>query len=103
MIADNPNLLLNVICFFFPYIGLIVYLVTKDATPKKARSLGKASVAGGIMYLVGFVLLNVVVWRVLSPIHDDMSRTVDEMMEDETKEKSKPQPQKKSKQKDVKR
>ncbi len=82
MINDKPNLLLNIICFFFPWIGLIVYLVIKDASPRKARSLGKASIAGGILYLAVAVLITVIVQRFIAPsfMQVQMGDVVDEIM-----------------------
>jgi hypothetical protein len=43
---DIPSFGINVICFFIPIVGLILYLVTKDQTPKKAISAGKSALWG---------------------------------------------------------
>ena len=45
--------------FFFPVIGLILYLVWKDQTPLRARSAGKGALIGVIVSVVGSVLLSV--------------------------------------------
>ena len=38
--------------FFFPIAGLILYLVWKDETPKKAKSAGKGALIGFIVSIV---------------------------------------------------
>ncbi|MDR0285617.1 MAG: hypothetical protein LBI33_12140 [Propionibacteriaceae bacterium] len=43
--------------FFFPVVGLILFLVWKDQTPLKARSAGKGALAGVITY-VGLSVLS---------------------------------------------
>lgn len=50
---DIPNTGCNVLAFFFPIIGLILYLVWKDETPLKAKAVGKAALIG---FIVGIVL-----------------------------------------------
>ncbi len=99
MAPDNPSFLLNIICFFFPWAGLIVYLVTKDMSPRKARSVGKSSLAGGLLYLIAGVLLVTIVWRVQSYLQAEVSDTFDQMM----KEEEAAQKRKAQKRKEVKR
>ena len=57
--VDAPSTGFAVLSFFFPLVGLILYLVWMDKTPKKAKSAGKGaligfcvSVALGIIYAV---------------------------------------------------
>ncbi len=62
---DAPSGGFAVLGFFFPVIGLILYLVWKDSTPLKAKSAGKGALAGAItaaaltilIYLVYFIIL----------------------------------------------
>ena len=42
--------------FFFPLIGLILYLVWKNELPLRARSCGKGALIGVIVQAVGFLL-----------------------------------------------
>ena len=44
--ADAPNMGLAVLGFFIPIAGLILYLVSKDTTPLKAKSAGKGALTG---------------------------------------------------------
>lgn len=44
--VDAPNTGLAVLCFFFPIIGLILWLVWKDQYPLKAKSCGKGALIG---------------------------------------------------------
>ena len=46
--------------FFFPVVGLILYLVWKDQTPLRARSAGKGALIGMIVGVVLSILLTIV-------------------------------------------
>ena len=50
---DIPSTGLNILCFFFPIVGLILYLVWKDTTPIRAKAIGKWALIG---FIVGVVL-----------------------------------------------
>lgn len=54
---DVPSVLLNIICFFKPFIGLILYLSWKMEYPKKAKGVGMAALIGVILRLFGFLIL----------------------------------------------
>lgn len=44
--TDHPDSGLNVLSFFFPYVGWVLYFVFKDQTPLKAKSCAKWSWIG---------------------------------------------------------
>lgn len=48
------------LCFLFPLIGLILYLVWHGEYPLKAKSCGKGALIGVIVY-VAFVILLVII------------------------------------------
>ncbi len=52
--GDSPSALLALAGFFFPIIGLVIYLVYKEQAPKTARSAGKGA-------LIGFALRAILV------------------------------------------
>lgn len=52
---------LGIICFLFPIIGLILYLVWKDTMPMKAKGAGKAALWSLIIVVVLWVLYFVVI------------------------------------------
>lgn len=54
-----------VLGFFFPVVGLILYLVWKAQTPLKARSAGKGALIGVIVY-VALVILLVILTMILA-------------------------------------
>lgn len=54
---DIPSTGLNVLAFFLPLVGLILYLVWHDKTPKRARSIGKWALISVIVSIVGYILL----------------------------------------------
>ncbi len=43
---DGPIGGLGIVCFLFPIVGLVLYLVWKDTTPMKANGAGKAALWG---------------------------------------------------------
>lgn len=54
--ADVPSTGFNILSFFFPIIGLILYLVWNDTTPIKAKSVGKSALIGFIANIVFSVI-----------------------------------------------
>ena len=53
---DAPSGGFAVLGFFFPIVGLILYLVWNDRTPLKARSVGKGALIGAIVYAASGIL-----------------------------------------------
>ena len=56
---DAPSGGFAVLCFFFPVVGLILYLVWHDTMPMRARSCGKGAIVGVIVEVCAFVLITV--------------------------------------------
>jgi len=60
---DGPIGGLGVLCFLFPVVGLILYLVWKDGKPIKAKGAGKWSLwsvgIGVGLYILSFLILMV--------------------------------------------
>ncbi len=56
---DAPNAGFAVLSFFFPIVGLILYLVWNDQYPLKAKSCGKGALIGVITYFA-LALLSVI-------------------------------------------
>jgi uncharacterized membrane protein YvbJ len=57
---DGPIGALGILCFLFPILGLILYLVWKDPMPIKAKGAGKAALWG---FIVGIVLW--IIWVII--------------------------------------
>lgn len=62
---DAPNAGFAVLGFFFPLIGLILYLVWKDQYPLKAKSCGKGALTGAVVY-VSLVIVSVIIFVILA-------------------------------------
>lgn len=56
---DKKSVGLNVLSFFFPVIGLIIYLTTKKDKPVRAKSMGKSALGGFITWFVLSVILSI--------------------------------------------
>ena len=56
---DAPSAGFAVLCFFFPVVGLILYLVWHNTMPMRARSCGKGALIGVILY-VALIVLSVI-------------------------------------------
>ena len=57
--ADESSFGYSVLCFFFPLVGLILFLVWKDTTPLKAKSCGIGALIGFIVSVVLSILSTV--------------------------------------------
>lgn len=55
-VDDNPSSILKVLCFFFPILGLILYLVNMNEKPVSAKAYGKLALIGFIIGIVAYVL-----------------------------------------------
>ena len=59
------------LCFLFPLVGLILYLVWKDTMPLRAKSCGKGAIIGVIFYVVFVILMVVIAFAVIPPEYWD--------------------------------
>ena len=48
----DPNVGLNIVSFIWPFIGLILYLVYLDKSPRRANACGKWAIIGGVVVVV---------------------------------------------------
>lgn len=58
---DAPSTGFAILGFFIPVAGLILYLINKDKSPKKAKSAGKGALIGFIVGIVVSVIYGVVI------------------------------------------
>ena len=49
---DKPSVGLNILSFFIPLVGLILYLTQKNQYPVKAKAIGKWALIGWIAGIV---------------------------------------------------
>lgn len=71
---DRPNAGFNALSFFFPIVGLILFLVWKDQKPKCARSIGKWGLIGfiaGIVLTIVWIVLSILLFSVAGPSYYD--------------------------------
>jgi hypothetical protein len=54
--GDGPIGSLGIVCFMFPIVGLILYLVWKDTTPIKGKGAGKWALWGVAASFLFFIL-----------------------------------------------
>jgi hypothetical protein len=53
---DMPSTGLNIISFLIPVVGLIIYFIEKDNSPRKANSAGKAALWGvGVSFVLALI------------------------------------------------
>ena len=57
---DGPSAGFAILGFFFPIIGLILYLVWKDQTPLKAKSCGMGALTGFIFNVAVSVIVIII-------------------------------------------
>lgn len=58
---DAPSGGFAFLCFLFPILGLILYLVWKDTYPQKAHSCGKGAIIGVIVSVAVVILYFIIV------------------------------------------
>ena len=51
-----PSERIAILSFFFPIVGLILYLVDSDVRPLRAQSAGKGALAGFIVGVLGSIV-----------------------------------------------
>lgn len=61
--VDKPETLLNVLSFFFPIVGIILYFIERDTKPVRAKAALKWSLIS-----IGVSVAFVVLWILLVPI-----------------------------------
>lgn len=61
-VQDAPSGGMTALGFFFPIVGLILYLVWKDQTPLNAKSAGKGALIGVIVWTVLSVVLAILAY-----------------------------------------
>jgi hypothetical protein len=76
MKPDGKSIPLNIVSFFFPLVGLVVYLVLRDLAPIRARSLGKWSAAGAGVYGVLIAAYVIVVYTFMSTVMVPMENSL---------------------------
>lgn len=64
---EKGSVLLGVLGFMFPLIGLILYLAMMHSEPKKAKSAGKGALTAFIIYLVFIAIVTI---SVMVPVID---------------------------------
>lgn len=64
---EKGSVLLGILGFMFPLIGLILYLAMMHSEPKKAKSAGKGALTAFIIYLVFIAIVTI---SVMVPVVD---------------------------------
>ena len=70
--ADAPNMGFAVLGFFIPLVGLILYLVWKDKTPKKAKSAGKGALIGFCVSVAFWIIYAVILGSLIGSMLGSM-------------------------------
>ena len=64
-VLDKKSTGLNILSFFIPLVGLILYLTQKDQTPIKAKGCGKAALIGFILQIVFSIIYAVAIFALV--------------------------------------
>lgn len=59
-VVDAPSGGFMALCFFFPVVGLILYLVWKDTLPMRAHSCGKGALIGVIVWFALGIVMGII-------------------------------------------
>ena len=66
---DAPSAGFAVLCFFFPVVGLVLYLVWKDTFPLRAKSCGKGALIGVIVEVAVTLIYVLIIFALLGGTH----------------------------------
>jgi len=63
---DASSIGFGILCFFFPLVGLILYIIWKDEYPLKAKSCGIGALVSVIAEVVLFIVYIILIIFILS-------------------------------------
>ena len=64
-VEDKPLVILNILSFLYPVVGLILYLSMKKNTPNRAKKCGKYALIGTMVLVVIFIIVGVILAIIL--------------------------------------
>lgn len=70
---DAPNAGFAVLSFFFPVVGLILWLVWMNSSPLKAKSCGKGALIGVISSIVVGIVYGIIAGAALASLFSSLS------------------------------
>ena len=93
-VEDKPLVILNILSFLNPIVGLILYLSMKSGTPNRAKKCGKYAIIGTIVSVVIFIIAGIILAVVLikagnseiAKYSDEISNKAIVMYEEENKD-----------------
>lgn len=65
---DTGNPLWGLLGFFFPIVGLILFLVWRDDRPKDSKSAGIGALVSLIMGIVVVIFVVVIIWVIFGAV-----------------------------------
>lgn len=68
---DKSSIWFNILAFFVPIVGLILFITMKNETPKKAKAIGISALIGYILSIIVSIILFVYVYGVMLFKYDD--------------------------------
>lgn len=63
-VKDKASVGFNVLAFFVPIVGLILFLVWKNETPKKAKAIGISALVGYILSIIVPIILAIIMFGI---------------------------------------
>lgn len=57
-VVDKSSVVLNVLSFFIPIIGIVLFFILKEKSPIKARKCGISAIIGVVSFIVLFIISN---------------------------------------------
>ena len=79
-VEDKPLVILNILSFINPVVGLILYLSMKSSTPNRAKKCGKYALIGTIVSAVIFIIVGIILFIILSNVgNSEIAKYSDEI------------------------
>ena len=79
-VEDKPLVILNILSFLYPLVGLILYLSMKKSTPNRAKKCGKYALIGTIVSVVIFIIVGIILAITLNNVvNSEIAKYSDEI------------------------
>ena len=79
-VEDKPLVILNILSFLYPLVGLILYLSMKKSTPYRAKKCGKYALIGTIVSVVIFIIVGIILAITLNNVvNSEIAKYSDEI------------------------
>ena len=79
---DIPSVLLCILSFFEPFLGLVLYLSWYREYPKRAKGVGIAALISAILKVLGLIIFAILSTTVFAVFFEDLIWVIEDLVEE---------------------